>query len=102
MRGEEILLNIVCVWVFYLSVLIPRYHIRLEVPMKIMKIKELAVKDLEHYCIKMKELETVIADERHLQDFLTIKFHRRSGQENHPHSPQGRLSLLSFMRYVCL
>ncbi|XP_061076384.1 coiled-coil domain-containing protein 114 isoform X2 [Conger conger] len=64
------------------------YNARVEVQMKMMRIKELAVKDLEHYSIEMKELETVIADERHLQDFLTIKCHSRSGQEDHRHSPQ--------------
>ncbi|KAG5836068.1 hypothetical protein ANANG_G00250680 [Anguilla anguilla] len=64
------------------------YNARVEVQVKMMRIKELAVKDLAHYSMEMKELETVIHDERHLQDFLTIKCHSRSGQEDHPHSPQ--------------
>ncbi|KAJ8359336.1 hypothetical protein SKAU_G00158610 [Synaphobranchus kaupii] len=64
------------------------YNARVEVQMNTMRIKELAVKDLAQYSIEMKELETVIADERHLQDFLTIKCHSRSGQDDHGHSPQ--------------
>ncbi|KAI1890495.1 hypothetical protein AGOR_G00154290 [Albula goreensis] len=63
------------------------HNTRVKVQMKIMKMKEMAVNELAQYHAEMKELEMVINQERHFQDFLTIKCHSRTGQEDHPHSP---------------
>ncbi|XP_036387710.1 coiled-coil domain-containing protein 114 [Megalops cyprinoides] len=55
------------------------YDARVEVQMKMLMMKKAAVKDLAEYSREMRELERVIAQERHLQDFMNIK--RRSQEE---------------------
>ncbi|KAG7478450.1 hypothetical protein MATL_G00080530 [Megalops atlanticus] len=55
------------------------YDARVEVQMKMLMMKKAAMKDLAEYSREMRELERVIAHERHLQDFMSIK--RRSQEE---------------------
>ncbi|KAJ8400731.1 hypothetical protein AAFF_G00395000, partial [Aldrovandia affinis] len=56
---------------------------RVEVQSMTKEMKEMDIEDVAHYDVEMKELETVMAKERHLQEFLTVKCHSRSGQEDH-------------------
>ncbi|XP_066528180.1 coiled-coil domain-containing protein 114 isoform X2 [Hoplias malabaricus] len=58
------------------------YDARVEAQSKIMLMKEKAVKDLAQYNAEVKELERIIAHERRLKEFMTIKCNERSSQEN--------------------
>ncbi|XDV51248.1 hypothetical protein PO909_020167 [Leuciscus waleckii] len=58
------------------------YDVREEAQTKITMMKEKAIKDFAQYSAEMKELERVIAHERRLKEFMTIKSNERTAMDD--------------------
>ncbi|KPP73541.1 hypothetical protein Z043_107365, partial [Scleropages formosus] len=58
------------------------YDARVEAQSKMVQLKEKADKDLAQYSEEMKELESVIAHERRLKEFISTKSKERSSRED--------------------
>ncbi|KAL4622542.1 coiled-coil domain-containing protein 63-like [Arapaima gigas] len=58
------------------------YDARVEAQSKMVQLKEKAEKDLAQYSEEMKELESVIAHEQRLKDFISTKSKERSSRDD--------------------